>query len=137
MLIFFIVSNASQFIARVTMHVFGQFGELGALVGYTILTTAVVFYIWIGLAAAVRRLHDRAKPGWWSLPLWVAPHLLFGIGVVALQGNAGLATIIASFALFLWGIIELGGLKGTAGPNAYGPDPIPADAGSQRAKLVE
>lgn len=31
---------------------------------------------------------------------------------------------LASFAVSIWGLVELGFLRGTPGPNQYGPDPI-------------
>ncbi len=54
---------------------------------------------WISLAIAVKRWHDRNKSGWWVL-----------IGFVPYIGG-------------LWIFIECGCLRGTAGPNDYGPDP--------------
>jgi uncharacterized membrane protein YhaH (DUF805 family) len=30
-----------------------------------------------------------------------------------------------SFAITIWAIVELGFLRGTIGPNRYGPDPLP------------
>jgi uncharacterized membrane protein YhaH (DUF805 family) len=34
--------------------------------------------------------------------------------------------MLAGLAIALWGIVELGILPGTKGPNAYGSDPLPA-----------
>jgi len=34
------------------------------------------------------------------------------------------AVILASFALTIWGFVEIGCLRGTAGSNTYGPDPL-------------
>jgi len=31
---------------------------------------------------------------------------------------------VAAFALTIWGFIEIGCLRGTAGPNTYGPEPL-------------
>jgi uncharacterized membrane protein YhaH (DUF805 family) len=31
---------------------------------------------------------------------------------------------LAAFALTIWGFVEIGGLRGTAGSNTYGPDPL-------------
>jgi uncharacterized membrane protein YhaH (DUF805 family) len=43
-------------------------------------------------------------------------------------GTAGavLQTILAlaAFALTIWGFVEIGCLRGTAGTNNYGPDPL-------------
>jgi len=55
---------------------------------------------WIGLAANVKRWHDRDKSGWWIL-----------INLVPVIGG-------------LWSLIETGFLPGTHGPNRFGPDPL-------------
>jgi len=31
---------------------------------------------------------------------------------------------LAAFALTIWGFVEIGCLRGTAGSNTYGPDPL-------------
>lgn len=56
--------------------------------------------LWPSLAIYTKRWHDRDKSGWWSLIL-----------LVPLIGG-------------LWMLIELGFLRGTEGPNRFGPDPI-------------
>jgi uncharacterized membrane protein YhaH (DUF805 family) len=53
-----------------------------------------------GLAVSVRRLHDIDRTGWW---------LLLGL------------TIIGIFVLIYWAC-----LRGTPGPNRFGPDLMPA-----------
>jgi uncharacterized membrane protein YhaH (DUF805 family) len=54
---------------------------------------------WVSLAAQVKRWHDRDKSAWWIL--------------------IGFIPYIGAF----WLLIELGCLRGTVGPNTYGPDP--------------
>jgi len=51
-----------------------------------------------GLAVAIRRLHDLDRTGWWFLIAFT------GIGLIL---------------LFVWYC-----MKGTTGPNRYGPDPL-------------
>jgi uncharacterized membrane protein YhaH (DUF805 family) len=51
-----------------------------------------------GLAVSARRLHDRDRTGWWLL-LYV--------------------TIIGGIVLLVWYC-----MRGTPGPNRYGPDPL-------------
>lgn len=65
-----------------------------------ILAVVYVVMVWIGLAAGVKRWHDRNKSGWWIL-----------IGLVPVIGG-------------LWYLIECGFLPGTPGPNTYGDDPL-------------
>lgn len=64
----------------------------------TILVTLALIYPQIVLLA--KRWHDRDKSGWWTL-----------IGLVPVIGG-------------LWMLIELGFLRGTDGPNRFGPDPL-------------
>lgn len=51
-----------------------------------------------GITAGIRRLHDRNMSGWWML-LWIT-----GVGALIL------------LILFV--------LRGTEGPNRFGPDPV-------------
>lgn len=72
------------------------------LVGGIVLLIVYVLVLWIGLALGVKRWHDRNKSGWWILIIFVP------------------------FIGGLWYLIECGFLKGTTGPNQYGPDPLAA-----------
>jgi uncharacterized membrane protein YhaH (DUF805 family) len=56
--------------------------------------------LWPAIAVAVKRWHDRDKPGWWVL-----------IVLLPLIGG-------------LWALIDNGCLRGTVGPNRFGPDPV-------------
>jgi uncharacterized membrane protein YhaH (DUF805 family) len=55
---------------------------------------------WITIAVGIKRFHDRDKSGVWVLIIFVP--------------------VIGG----LWYLIECGFLKGTPGPNNYGPDPL-------------
>ena len=90
--------------------------------------------LWPILAVGSKRLHDRNKNGWWLLVFWLLPFaLLIGGGSIALfddprTGRSGDFTtgailVLASLPPALWGIVELGFLPGTKGPNLYGADP--------------
>jgi len=85
-----------------------------------------VYSIWTGLASGVKRLHDREKSGWWLLAWYVVPVVLVGAGMVIGEIATAVGGI-AAFALWVWMFVELGCLKGTTGPNQYGPDPLPAE----------
>jgi uncharacterized membrane protein YhaH (DUF805 family) len=52
------------------------------------------------IAVSVKRWHDRDKSGWWVL-----------IGFVPVIG-------------WIWVVVENGFLRGTPGPNRFGPDPV-------------
>jgi len=87
---------------------------------------------WVMIAASVRRLHDRARGGWWFIPFVIVP-----IGVnelINFQTHVHPAMTLyqeiltyATVALGIWGFIDIGCLKGTPGENRYGPIPPVVD----------
>lgn len=96
------------------------------------------------LFVGVKRLHDRDKSAWWIMPMMVAPCTLqilerwanarspgnFGwlslIGDFLFAITFGLASVgqILIYLIAAWTMVELGFLKGTIGPNRFGPDPL-------------
>jgi uncharacterized membrane protein YhaH (DUF805 family) len=82
------------------------------------------FGLWSGLAVAIKRLHDRNKSGWWLLLFWLVPNLLGSVPMSAAGTVFGTPVALASFVIWIWGFVEIGCLKGTTGPNDYGPDPL-------------
>lgn len=56
--------------------------------------------IYVMLAIQVKRWHDRDKSGWWCL-----------INLIPYIGG-------------IWAFVEVGCLRGTMGPNQFGPDPL-------------
>ena len=111
-------------IALGTMAFISAFsGAEGATMLLVVLLVALFIpMIWIGLAIGAKRLHDRDKSAWWLLLFYLAPGVLQGIGDQA--GGTGIVFYLASFAIGIWGLVELGFLRGTMGPNRYGPDPL-------------
>lgn len=101
---------------------------------------AALLLLWPALAASVKRLHDRGRSGLWLIAFW-GPALvsgIFGVMVRELylvlqyglaspfyiwpQGPFLTASTIA-FALWLWGLVELGLLPGAQRGNKYGGEP--------------
>jgi uncharacterized membrane protein YhaH (DUF805 family) len=81
-------------------------------------------FAWCYAAASIKRLHDRNKSGWWMVPFVVATGLYGQFGYW-LGGSWAAAFIgLAVFIAFIWGLIEMYYLKGTGGPNRFGPDPL-------------
>lgn len=81
--------------------------------------------LYVALALAVKRLHDRNKPGWWAILFVVAPSVLNRLTDQMPEDSAawwilGLVVLV----LGVWGLVELGFLKGNVGDNQYGPDPL-------------
>jgi uncharacterized membrane protein YhaH (DUF805 family) len=78
---------------------------------------------WITLALSIKRLHDRDKSAWWILMFYFAPSMLQAIG----QDTGSTRSILMSLVgtgISIWGFVELGFLRGTAGQNSYGADPL-------------
>jgi uncharacterized membrane protein YhaH (DUF805 family) len=111
-------------------------GSEGAAVLMFALTSQLVWLLslWPILAVGSKRLHDRNKNGWWLLVFWLLPFALFAVGLsivlfndprTGATGNfaTGAVLMLASLPPALWGIVELGILPGTTGPNRYGPGP--------------
>jgi len=73
---------------------------IGGTIGFLVAIVAYIALIWIGLAVAIKRWHDRGKSGWWILIVFVP--------------------IIG----WLWALIENGFLEGDKGDNQYGSDPL-------------
>jgi uncharacterized membrane protein YhaH (DUF805 family) len=91
---------------------------------YAAQTPFLVIGIWFLAATTIKRLHDRNKSGWWIVPFCVAPSLLYEL--LWLDAPLTVALIVGAlgFGLALWGFVELFFLKGSGGPNRFGPDPL-------------
>lgn len=74
------------------------------------------------VGVTTRRLHDRNFSGWWQvLPLAAVLPAIAGavLGADGLLVLAGSAAALASLGLLVVYV-----LKGTTGPNRFGPDPL-------------
>jgi uncharacterized membrane protein YhaH (DUF805 family) len=75
------------------------------------------------VAVGIKRLHDRDMSGWWLLVFYLLPAVLDGLGR---EPGISIIFAVAGSAISLWALVVLGFLRGTAGPNRYGPDPLGA-----------
>jgi uncharacterized membrane protein YhaH (DUF805 family) len=88
---------------------------------------------WINFALSVKRLHDRDRSGWWLVWQSLAVMLAVIVAVVAIAlpkeqaavwyviaGIVGLVALVIS----VWLFVEICVLRGTQGPNRFGPDPL-------------
>jgi uncharacterized membrane protein YhaH (DUF805 family) len=123
------------FIIGLVMATIGYFAEEAP--AFQILNAVVSIGTLISsIAVGLKRLHDRDKSGWWLLLFYLVPSLLAGIGAIAFFYGVGAeaaggmisgAIIWAlGFAVLVWAFVELGCLRGTPGPNRFGPDPLVA-----------
>jgi uncharacterized membrane protein YhaH (DUF805 family) len=114
---------------------------IGAILGTSVVGRIVLFIVQLillypGYAVSAKRFQDRNKPAMYAL-VGIALGLLYGLlamfGVVGnpvSQGALDWIFMIAFLAVGIWYLIELGILKGTTGPNQYGPDPLGASGAS-------
>lgn len=90
------------------------------------------------VALGVKRLHDRGKSGQ-LMAVFLAPSIILQLGdllgitgseqvvggeTIYLPNMLGWLLIAVSLGVGIWALVELGILKGTTGPNTYGPDPL-------------
>jgi uncharacterized membrane protein YhaH (DUF805 family) len=102
-----LMSIASSIVDWVLSAILG-FGFVGFLVSLALLLP--------GIAVSIRRLHDIGKPGWWLLAM------VPGLMLIFLAPVLGGLMVLGGAGLLLFFYVK----PGTAGPNAYGPDPLAA-----------
>jgi uncharacterized membrane protein YhaH (DUF805 family) len=101
-------------------------------VAVSLIVNLVVFVVGlalfaIGLSVTIQRLHDRGKSAWWLLLFWLLPGILaMGLAYTVAMSSWPLVGLfgVAVAAISIWAFVELGCLRGTLGPNPYGPDPL-------------
>jgi uncharacterized membrane protein YhaH (DUF805 family) len=84
---------------------------------------ATALMLWIYLAILVKRLHDRDKSAWWLLAYFVLPGLFKQFAERLPDTYWMIPVALASIVLTLACFLETGFLRGTKGPNRFGPDP--------------
>jgi uncharacterized membrane protein YhaH (DUF805 family) len=93
------------------------------------------------IAVCIKRLHDRDRSGWWLLLFYVGPvavALIGGFFFWAAADTVGMSAewsylglrlcLLGGIALAIWGFVEIGCRRGTAGYNRFGPDPLKRQA---------
>ena len=93
--------------------------------GALLLPAAVIL-----LLVSIRRLHDRDKSGHWLWLFYFGPNIIGGLGE-ALEDKVetlflvfALICYLIALGILIWAIVVIGFLRGTSGPNRYGPDPL-------------
>jgi uncharacterized membrane protein YhaH (DUF805 family) len=82
------------------LNLFAHSGDNSNSLVYALIVVFILLFELLFLLFIAKRFHDRDKSGWWACIVFMP-----AIGL-------------------LWVIIECGFLKGTTGPNKYGPDPL-------------
>ena len=105
-------------------------GLLGMLVGLVGLVN-----MWIAFALSAKRLHDRDRTGWWliwQLLILILAVILVVVAIAVPQEQGAVwyalagAACLAAFVVSVWLFVQIGFLRGTQGPNRFGPDPLGA-----------
>ena len=103
-------------------------GIAAPLLVVMVIVVLIPWLLW-GVSFSTKRLHDRDKSAWWLVVFYLLPGALGQVANAAwFGGETGKALhsilALAGFALTIWGFVEIGCLRGTAGSNTYGPDPL-------------
>lgn len=121
----------------VVMPISAASATMGGLAGL-VLSLALLYP---GVALGVKRLHDRGRSGL-LMVVFIAPGLvtqlcdLLGITgsyqtiaghSIHMPNTLGWSLNIVTLGVAIWALVTLGFLRGTSGPNGYGPDPLMGD----------
>ena len=87
-----------------------------------LLVLVPMFVSW--LAVGIKRLHDRDQSGWWILLFYFGPAVASALGHNSDSGMLMLLMSLVSLGISIWAFVVLACLRGTRGPNQYGPDPL-------------
>lgn len=82
-------------------------------------------FLWIYLATAIKRLHDRDRSGWWLVPFFFLPGLYNQFSDLLPNSTWMLPFWLVAAILWLWGFVEMFIVSGSVGDNRFGPDPWP------------
>src|SRR6266446_3709262 len=115
--------NLSSFPFSVSFRNAGS-TPIATLLFYVAGTPIFVVSAWILAATTIKRLHDRNKSGWWIVPFFIAPGLLDKLWNWIDDPTMALCVSAIGFGLNVWCFVEMICLKGTSGPNRFGPDPL-------------
>ena len=113
---------------------------IGALVGVSMFATdsrfkllkfaLLIVFLYPAAALLIKRLHDRNRPNWFA-SFFLVPTIAYGLTELAgITGNGPGSNALdylvgtVQLAAAIWLVIEPGILRGTVGPNQYGPDPL-------------
>jgi uncharacterized membrane protein YhaH (DUF805 family) len=124
-----LASWAASFVVQWMAGMMAGNEVMGRLASGMVMVISLVALVGL-ISICVKRFHDRDRSGWWMAPLYIVSILSAlavssGLAITA-DGptSMGLAQQAVWLGVVLWLLVELGGLKGTAGPNRYGPDPL-------------
>jgi uncharacterized membrane protein YhaH (DUF805 family) len=118
-------------IAIVAVLIIGAIAGIASTFGLVLALVVELALVYPAYCLMGKRFQDRGKPATYALigiGLSILIALLDVMGIT--QDGLGRPTAIgwvfniAQLIVGLWFLIELGFLRGTVGPNEYGPDPV-------------
>jgi uncharacterized membrane protein YhaH (DUF805 family) len=110
---------------------FAGWAVFGDAVGGAPVYILQLLFLYPAAALLVKRLHDRNRPTYF-IAFWLVPaafSALLGLFGLSDPLDPSVLDMIISFIMMIvgiWFLVELGFLKGTAGPNRFGADPLAA-----------
>jgi uncharacterized membrane protein YhaH (DUF805 family) len=127
---YWLVSLTWLVLASVLSYVWTEIGASDFQIGRNHLGDAALVLILLPLlvscvAVCVTRLHDRNKSAGWLFLFAFCPALIETIASLGdLDSGLMVSLMVLSRVILIWGFVELACLRGTRGPNRFGPDPL-------------
>lgn len=84
-----------------------------------------LIFAWVYLATSVKRLHDRDKSGWWTIPYLILPGLYSQFQDRLPDSSWMFPLALVAVLLAIAGFVDICCLKGTRWTNRFGPNPLP------------
>ncbi len=120
------VSAFVLFVFLLLLAIFGG-GFVRSANGRAALFVLQLVWLYAYYCLAEKRFQDRAKPASFAL-IWIGPQLLSllldNLELTGVPNLVEYALATFNFVVGVWFLVELGFLRGTVGPNRYGPDPV-------------
>ena len=113
------------FLANIVIGILGLIPAVGAIIGFV----GGAALSWLNTIVAIRRLHDLNKRGFWLagvyVPLFIGA-VLYVLGLEEREEGliyAGSTLCLIGIGFYIY-LFVLFCLRGTVGPNRFGPDPL-------------
>jgi uncharacterized membrane protein YhaH (DUF805 family) len=119
----FATTAITGFFAGIADEIVHGTGEIGRYVTFGFI---IGLLIWMHSAVTVKRLHDRNRIGLWYFLHGLGPPGLMLWAIYLHADNkldAASPMYVLSMLGLIWVFVELGLMRGSVGPNRFGPDP--------------